>query len=125
MQSLPRNERLRGRGCVSELFEKGGRGTSGTVAARALANGLEHSRLAAVAGRKSGNAVERNRMRRRLKAAFRTQKDVLPRGYDLALLARPGLLEASWSEIEKGVREAVAKAVRGLECGQGRPRPRT
>lgn len=121
MPTLPRAERLRGRERLGELFEKGGRGTSGPVAARALANDLGFTRLVAVAGKKIGNAVKRGAMRRRLRAAFRLQKDGLPAGLDVALIARPGLLEASWPEIMTGVREAVAKAARGLN--PGRPRP--
>ena len=123
MAALSRRERLRGRERLGELFEEGSRGFSGVVAARALENGLAYSRLAAVAGKKLGNAVMRNAMRRRLRAAFRTQKGELPAGFDLALIARTGLLEASWREITDGVRKAAAKAARGRD--PGRPRPRS
>ena len=113
MENLPRAERLRGRAGVSRLFEQGRRGASGAVAARALPNGLAFSRLAAVSGKKLGCAVKRNRMRRLLRAAFRAQKDALPTGFDVALMARPGLLEASWPDILDAVREAVARATGG------------
>lgn len=114
---LPKKLRIAGRGEISELFEKGRRGSSGPVAARTLPNGLGFSRLAAVSGKKLGNAVKRNRMRRLLRAAFRTQKDVLPAGVDVALIARPGLLEASWQEILEAVRRAIWKAEGGRDPG--------
>ena len=118
MATLPKRERLRGRDRIGELFEKGSRGVSGPVAARALANDLGITRVAAVAGKKIGNAVKRNALRRRIRAAFRMQKAGALQGMDLALIARPGLLEASWQELMDAVQGAMAKAARGLDPGR-------
>lgn len=110
-QTLPRRERLRGRELFDRLFNAGLRGSAGRVAVRVLANGGPDCRLAAVAGRTCGNAARRSRLRRRLRAAFRTQKHLLPKGWDVALIARPGLLDAGWEEVLADVRKAVTKAV--------------
>ena len=124
MGKLPRSERLRGRDRIRDLFETGGRAAVGRVAARALANGTSSSRLAAVAGKGLGNAVKRNRLRRRIRAAFRLQKGDLPKGWDLAILARPGLMEAEWRDVMREVREAAVKATRSAAGRQpSRHRP--
>ena len=55
----------------------------------------EESRLGIAVSRKVGGAVERNRVKRRLRAAFEQLQESLPRGRDFVLIARPGLGEAA------------------------------
>lgn len=57
-------------------------------------------RMAAVASRRLGPAVERNRAKRRLRSLFRLHQQRLPAGCDLMLMARRSLLRASFSELE-------------------------
>lgn len=113
MEDLPKAERLRGRDAIGRLFEEGSAGACGGVLVRALRSPEPDgpSRIVAVAGKKLGNAVKRNRMKRRLRAAFRTQKDALPKGWDLALVARRGLVEAEWQKVMNDLRKAVERAV--------------
>ncbi len=110
--------RLRGKENVGRLFSAGSKGAQGVVAARAVPNDVDHARLVAVAGKKLAKAVKRNRMRRRLRAAFRLHQEQFPKGFDLALIARPGLLEASWTEIVTAVQKAVEKAASGRDHGR-------
>lgn len=51
-------------------------------------------RLGLAVSRQLGGAVERNRLKRRLRAAFDELRDELPPGHDYVLIARPGLAEA-------------------------------
>jgi ribonuclease P protein component len=51
-------------------------------------------RLGLAVSRQLGNAVERNRLKRRLRAAFDAVAGELPPGHDYVLIARPGLTEA-------------------------------
>ena len=56
----------------------------------ALPNQLDYSRLGLVVGRRHGNAVQRNRIKRVLREAFRLSRDRLPCGLDLACAPRAG-----------------------------------
>ncbi|MDR0363166.1 MAG: ribonuclease P protein component [Planctomycetota bacterium] len=117
MEDLPRAERLRGRGSVGALFDSGSGVAVGVAAVRALRNGLDRNRIAAIAGRVTGNAVKRSRQRRRLRAAYRVLKASLPKGWDLALVARRGVLEASWADLTRDLDQAVRKAVARSDAG--------
>jgi ribonuclease P protein component len=124
VQTLPKQERLRGGGAISRLFEGGSRGSSKTVTALALpggAGGSPAARVAFIAGKKLGCAVLRARMRRRLRAAYRVQKDeiALPAGLELALMAKKGVLEARWPDLMNDVKLAARRAVGGdASCGR-------
>jgi ribonuclease P protein component len=54
----------------------------------------DQARLGLAVGRQLGTAIERNRLKRRLRAAFDEVKDNVPDGRDYVLIARPGLPEA-------------------------------
>jgi len=51
-------------------------------------NGRDHCRLGMAVSRRVGNAVTRNRIRRRIREAFRVLQHDLPAGYDLVVIAR-------------------------------------
>jgi ribonuclease P protein component len=57
--------------------------------------GEEVSRLGLAVSRKVGGAVERNRVKRRLRTAFEPLQDTLPGGRDFVLIVRPGFAEAA------------------------------
>src|SRR5947208_12709893 len=54
----------------------------------ACENGLAHARLGLSVSRKVGGAVQRNRLRRLYREAFRLSKPELPGGVDLVLIPR-------------------------------------
>ncbi|MCC5835907.1 MAG: ribonuclease P protein component [Opitutales bacterium] len=56
-------------------------------------------KLGVIATRRFGNAVERNRARRRLKSLFREHQQLLPEGCHLVLVARRRMKRAAWSEL--------------------------
>ena len=51
-------------------------------------NGLGHPRLGLSVSRKVGNAVVRNRWKRRLREAFRLNREAPPQGVDLVAIPR-------------------------------------
>ena len=71
-------------------------------------------RYGITASRRVGNAVARNRAKRRLRAAAR---EILPAsgagGYDLVLIARAATIGRSYSELKADLAKGVAKLTRG------------
>jgi ribonuclease P protein component len=72
------------------VFDSGVRTSDGRLTLRACMNGLGHSRLGVVVGRKHGGAVRRNRIKRVLREAFRLARRELPAGLDLLCSPRVG-----------------------------------
>lgn len=73
-------------------------------------NQLDHARFGFTAGKSVGNAVQRNRAKRRLREAFRI---VLPRitpGWDVVAIARPELLNASWDDLQHVIMSKLNQA---------------
>jgi ribonuclease P protein component len=62
-------------------------------------NQLEHVRVAVIAGKSSGGAVERNRVKRRLRACMDTKLPLMRNGWDLVLLARQGSQVATYQQM--------------------------
>ena len=69
-------------------------------------------RLGLAVSRQLGGAVERNRLKRRLRAAFDELAEGLPTGHDYVLIARPGLGEAAESRGFPWLTERVAEIFR-------------
>jgi ribonuclease P protein component len=72
----------------------------------------EGPRLGLAVSRQLGGAVERNRLKRRLRAAFGEVADELPADYDYVLIARAGLGEAVESRGFGWLEERVAEVFR-------------
>ena len=72
-------ERIRKKKDFSDLYGNGGcyRGKYFNLIFRP--NGLEFSRMSAVASRKVGNAVQRNKARRRARELFRRKQGIIDR----------------------------------------------
>ena len=66
--------------------------------------------VAFVAGRRVGGAVHRNRARRILRAAWREVAPKVGDGYDVALVARAGILQTRTHELVTEVAELLARA---------------
>jgi ribonuclease P protein component len=71
------------------------------------------SRVGLTAGRVLGNAVARNRIKRRMRAAVRLHRAELSADVDLILHPRKAVLEAEFSSIERD----VLRAFRSVQTG--------
>jgi ribonuclease P protein component len=72
-------------------------------------------RLGLAVSRQLGGAVDRNRLKRRLRASFEEIHARLPAGHDYVLIARPGLTEAVESRGFPWLTERVAEVFRLAE----------
>ena len=80
-------------------------------------NGLTYARLGVSVGRKHGNAVRRNRIKRVFREAFRQSRHLLPPGRDYVLVpkrgAGPYTTVAVRTALEGVARKLGAQAQRG------------
>lgn len=71
---------------------------------------LERFRLGVSASKKVGGAVQRNRIRRRVKEIVRLHADQIKGGYDLILIVRSGAMKLDYAGLEKSIRHVMRKA---------------
>ena len=99
-QSFPRSCRLRSRREFVEVYDKGLRVGSSSFNVFGLLNGLGYCRLGMAVSRKVGGAVQRNRVKRLLREAFRLHRARLEPAMDLVINARPSIVGRSLHQIE-------------------------
>jgi ribonuclease P protein component len=114
--SLPRRLRLCGRREFEQLFKQGRRAADQRLSVWALRNDLGYSRLGLVVGRKHGGAVQRNRIKRVLREAFRLSRSELPRGLDIVCTPRVGA-DITLSETIESLARITGRLARALRLG--------
>lgn len=88
-QSFRPHERLRKRRQFQVLLAEGRRFSAFGIRFRYRPNGLAWSRLGLTVGRRSGKAVQRNRIRRLLREAYRATKHRFPYPVDIVAMPAP------------------------------------
>lgn len=73
-------------------------------------NELAHSRFGIAAGKRIGNAVVRNRVKRRLREAVRLRQTRIAPGWDVVLIARESLADASYEQLDQAVGQLLKRA---------------
>jgi len=76
----------------------------------ACANGRDETRLGFTASKALGNAVKRNRARRRLRSAAHPVAAQLHLGWDIVLVARPALSQANWPAVLDALSQLFRRA---------------
>ena len=66
--------------------------------------------IGVIAGRGLGNAVQRNQVKRHLRASIQAQLGCIHTGYDLLFIARRPMLEASFAEIQSAIQKLLQRA---------------
>ena len=67
------------------------------------------SRLGITTGVKLGNAVKRNRARRRIREVYRTHEGKLLPGYDIVIVARARVIYGRYGELERSFARLAKK----------------
>ena len=105
---MQRWRRISGQKRHSQIHREGSSAANRLLVIRYLANGLSHSRFAFVVSRRVGNAVVRNRVKRRLREAVRA-RSVLG-GWDAVFIARRGIERAGFLEVDRAVRNLLRRS---------------
>ncbi len=109
-QRFQKKERLRLRADFERVFAAKCSHGDGVMVVYVAGNGLDWSRLGIVTGKRVGNAVRRNYARRRVREAFRTLKDGLPKGFDIICIANPPAAKKA-TDVRQTLTRLVTKAV--------------
>jgi ribonuclease P protein component len=107
-----RKLRLKHRADISRVFDAGRKRSDGriTLLAARCATGAT-GRFAVLVSKRHGNAVQRNRIKRLCREAFRLTRPELPPGYDYIVLPRAGV-ELALAELQESILALAPKAVR-------------
>ena len=87
--TLGRSKRMIRKGDFDRTFAGRCTAGDGLVVVYVLPNGLDHPRVGLAVGKRHGNAVQRNRLRRLLREAFRLEQHNLQAGFDYLLVPPP------------------------------------
>ena len=79
---------------------------------RFVPNGRDHDRFGISTGRRLGGAVQRNRVRRRIREILRRSPNDSGHGWDILVVARPPAVDASHDELRAAL-ERLLGLVRG------------
>ncbi|MCX5833877.1 MAG: ribonuclease P protein component [Deltaproteobacteria bacterium] len=100
-----KHERIRKRSEFTTLYRQGKRIHADNFTLILKKNPLGCRRLGVTAGKKVGNSVKRNRMKRLLREFFRLNKERLPVSHDLWIIVRKDFSALEYDQ----VREALEK----------------
>lgn len=102
-QSLKQNHLFR------RLYQRGKSAAGRYVVVYCRKNGLPYNRLGLTVSTKVGHAVVRNRIRRRLREAYRLSEGQFLSGYDIVVVARTRAASATYQELSQGLIAASRK----------------
>lgn len=100
---MQRRFRLRRSADFELLHRQGKRWQHSLLVLIVRANGNKDSRFGVSAGRRVGNAVRRNRAKRRLREALRGRMANVEPGWDCLLIARKALSQAPFEDVDAAV----------------------
>ncbi len=112
---FPARLRVARRCDFQRAFMRGERASDAVLRVWVTDNGLDHPRLGISVGKKHGNAVRRNRLKRVAREAFRLSLEEFPRGVDIICMPRWNV-ELTCADCVRSMTRLVSKAAeRALE----------
>lgn len=122
---MRRRFRVRDNSRFQEIRRKGRSYSSRYAVLCVLENGLPYSRFGFSVSRRIGNAVLRNRVKRRMRESVRLRMDQIQPGWDCVLIARSPIRRATYGQIDDTVSRLFGRAalfVSGTGRMEGRAR---
>ena len=98
---MERKWALKKRACFLRVYELGIAKADKYLVIKSASNDLEYSRYGFSITKRIGNAVVRNRIRRKLKEIMRAVQ--VKSGYDIVLIARPEIVNADYHQLARSV----------------------
>jgi len=118
-ENFSRDDRLRKRREFEECYASGVRVSGRHVQLFLLARkGAANSRIGISAGRRTGGAVARNRLKRRLREIFRRNRAALPPGVQIVVNVRPSAAGATFSDFAEDYLSALGRGLSRLKGGK-------
>lgn len=96
---MQRSFRLTGNKRFSQIHQEGGSAANRFLVIRFLPNGLDRSRFGFITSKRIGNAVVRNKVKRRLREAVRRSR--VRAGWDAVFIARTGVEKVGYQELRQ------------------------
>ena len=90
------------------MFQQGRHNSGKLIAVRSVANGLPLSRHAYAVSKRVGNAVVRNKVRRRLREALRSLPVI--EGFDIVISVRPEAAQATFQNLKAELATLLKRA---------------
>ncbi len=103
-QTFPKNERLLSRPQFKRVMDLGRKQRVDKLCLLFfLPNNMDRKRLGIIASKKVGNAVERNRAKRKIREVFRRNKDRFVTGVDVVVVSGKPMVNTRFGDIERTI----------------------
>jgi len=107
---LPKENRLTKNTDFQAVYKKGKFFGTKLIHFKYMKNSLPNTRVGFVIGTKvSKSAVKRNKIKRQMRDIFRLKLDNIKKGYDIAVIVKPGAIDMDYDEIVKNIDWALSK----------------
>mgnify|MGYP001182558361 CR=1 FL=1 len=100
--------RLTSSGRFSQIHREGRASANRLLVLKSLSNDIDRSRFGILVGKRNGNAIVRNRVKRRLRAVLRQAP--VAAGWDIVVIARRPAASADYDHLEGAAQELLKKA---------------
>jgi len=107
---MKRQNRLRRSGDFQHVRQSGQFYASPLMVLAFLRNELDYSRFGFAVSKRLGKAVQRNKIKRRLREATRLRMGQIKPSFDLVLIARQPINQASYAKIEQTLEYLLTKS---------------